>query len=176
MSLKKWQDPDIKRFEFGRMGDKKVEYLLAGALLAIILASLFLSLRKVIWPGGGPAKDALVHLICLSCNHEFEISHEETAKAVEDLGQYGGPSGMMMSGTRGPLADCRNPECDEKLSAWVAQRCRKPDCEKYYVSDTRVAAYRAQQVGRRRPIDVLDVCTYCGADQAQLRKQRAQEK
>lgn len=175
---KKWQDPDIKRFEFGRMGDKKIEFLLAGALVAIIVVSLFLSLRKVIWRGGGRTTPASVHLICLACDHVFEISSEEAMKATEDGGRYGGPSGMMamMSGMSGPFADCPNPECGEKLSAWVAMRCCKPDCEKYYVSDVLVAAYEARQAGRPYPGDFRNVCPYCGTDQADWHRQRAEER
>jgi len=173
---KKWQDPDIKRFEFGRMGDKKIEFLLAGALLAIIVVSLFLSLRKVIWRGGGPTSSASIHLICLSCGHEFEMSLEEAAKAAEGLGRYGGPGGMMamMSGMSGPLADC--PECGEKLSAWIAMRCCNPDCGRYYVSDALVAAYEARQAGRPYPGDFRNVCPYCGTDQADWHRQHAQER
>lgn len=174
---KKWQDPDIKRFEIGRMGDKKMEFLLAGLLVVIIVVSLFLSLGKFFWSGDGRTLDSSVHLACLVCDYEFEISHEEADKITKDLGRYGGPSGMMamMSSTRGPFTDCRNPECGKKMSAWVALQCLNPECKKYYVSDLRVAAYKSLQAGRQ-PKDFPDKCTYCGKDQQQLREQRAQER
>jgi hypothetical protein len=174
----KWQDPEIKRFEFGRIGDRKIEFLLAGALLAIILASLYLSLRKFIWRGSGPTRGTSVHLICLACDHEFEMSSEDLAKASAGSGRYGGPSArmVMMSGMGGPLADCPNPECGEELSAWVALRCPNPDCGKYYVSEGRVAAYDAQQAGQPQPRDILDQCPECGTVPREWYEKRSRER
>ena len=172
----KWQNPDIKRFEFGRMGDKKVEILLAAALLAIIVVSLFLSLRKYIWPTGQRTEAASVHLICLACDHEFEMSSEEVAKASEGRGQYGGPSGAMamMAGMTQPLADC--PKCGEKLSAWIAMRCPDPECGTYYVSEVRVVAYEARQAGRPAPTEVRHECPKCGMSPTEWYRRKSQER
>ena len=56
MSRNVWKSCHCKRLEFGRLGGNKVEYILAGALALIIVLSLLLTFKGLIWGGGVNAK------------------------------------------------------------------------------------------------------------------------
>ena len=173
MSPNVWRSRDCKRFEFGRMGGNKVEYILAGALALIIILSLFVTLTGVIWGRGGSRKDVIHHLICEKCGHEFKKTPQELAELSEELGQmYGGPDAMMLMQMRGPILDC--PKCGAEKSCWLAVRC--PNCEKWVLSQVQRVLYEAHRTRRQPPPDLRDICPHCRTDTMEWHKERSRKK
>ena len=173
MSRNVWKSCHCKRLEFGRLGGNKVEYILAGALALIIVLSLLLTFKGLIWGGGVSRADVVHHFICQACRHEFEKTPKELAEMSEELGQmYRGPDAMMLMQMGGPVLDC--PQCGAKRSCWLAMRC--PNCQKWFVSEAQKAMYEAHRTRRRPPANIRHECPHCKIDIVEWHKQHSRKK
>jgi len=102
------------------------------------------------------AERAVIHYVCVKCQHEFEKKlHEFAASDLE--------TGIRMPAAGGPavLLDC--PSCKATQSCWPAMQC--PKCKKWFISQQDVAFMRycaAQQPIPEAVWRIRSKCPHCG--------------
>jgi len=148
-----------KRLNLGRGGGKgfNMEYLFAGALAAIIVGSLALTIYFTFGGHRGARGPREIHFKCIKCGYEFTKKPEEL-RAMSP----GEPSmDMMFVPGMEPMAlDC--PKCGAKKSAFMAVKCPNPDCGAYYISP-----YMLNPEAMTEGKELRDVCPKCGTDRVQ---------
>lgn len=137
-----------KRFDFGRGGGGKKEYLLAAGLGVVIIGALALAIWGMF--GGsisGPKAPTELHFKCekKQCGHEFTVPIEEISDTPDAMAEL-----------EFSVRDC--PECGAKQSCWRCIEC--PNCKKYFISQREKARLQAMRVGRTEPEGIQDVCPY----------------
>lgn len=109
-----------KRLDFSGGGsDRKVEFLLGGALALIILGAIALSLWSFIGPDD-EGDDGETQFKCVACGHQFEASTK-----TESGDEMAPPPGMIGP----PPREC--PECGK--DAYPMNQC--PECGEWFLPE-----------------------------------------
>jgi len=147
MNRTDWGRASGRRLDFGRFA--KTEYLIVGALGAVILVAVILVVANFVGGTTPPTRVSAYHYKCDKCGNEFD-------KKPEDFPLERTPS----DGAKKLLVDC--PKCKAVASAWRMTQCPNPQCHKFYVSDLTTARYTAFMRGVGEPAGIQEKCPYCG--------------
>ena len=131
-----------------------MEHVFGGALAAVIVAAVALTIWQTMFAGPGNVQKAgTPQYKCLECGYVFEqeqIPRDRMREAID-------PALVLL--------DC--PDCGAERSAMQMIRC--PDCGEYYISQR--SLYQVEHNGRPAPEDVRDVCPECGTDRLQYARE-----
>jgi len=137
-----------------------MEYLFGGALAAIILVSLVLTIYSFTTEDIPPQPVQQLRFQCQDCAHEFEVASNEFRLTEGPLA-----GSVSMVGAR--IGDC--PECGG--AAFEMTKCVK--CGHYWIPD-RVRNWRAY-LGNRNAAPP-DICPKCKTNQTQYKLKMLRER
>ncbi len=141
-------------------GDR-MQYVLAGTLVLIILVSL-LSVILGLGEKSGASGMREMHFYCLETEKEFVLKPEDMRSDNPMM-----PDVMM--GMEGPYARVMSPYTNERTAVPMT-RC--PNCEKWFVPE-----YYFEEPNPNQPLPLADiVCPYCGTNIAQWYREHRKRK
>ena len=130
------------------LGGKNMEYVLAGVLFIIIVASIVLSVGALKCGGGSAGPTGKPRVKCTECKEEWEIGPEDVRKFEREM-ERERERGVAPVG-----ADC--DKCGKKECVFRMSQC--PKCKKYYLSK-RITDYEAFVEDGKK-----EICPHCGTD------------
>ncbi|MCK4625340.1 MAG: hypothetical protein KAV00_08525 [Phycisphaerae bacterium] len=132
------------------LGGKNMEYILAGALLLIIIVAVVLSVGGIQCGGGTAGPGGKPMFKCVECKKEWEIEPEEASKFNREMER---DTGRERGDT--PIGwDC--PKCNKEGCVFLMIQC--PKCKKYFLSKRYTDTAAFVKAGRR------DICPECDTD------------
>ncbi len=126
------------------LGGKNMEYVLAGALLIIIIVAVVLAVGPMQCGGGPTGPTGKPMFKCIECDKEWEVSQEDANKYHREMERG---MGREMGDT--PIGqDC--PKCGKEGCVFMMIRC--PKCKEYFLSKRYTDPDAFAKVGHR------DIC------------------
>ncbi len=138
---------------------KRMEYVVAGALLVVIVVAVVFVVGQI-WPGGGGpiGKQGESRVKCVKCGEEWVLDSKNEMYFYREM--------EMGMGGASVGTDCK--KCGAKQSAFMMNRC--PKCEKYYLSK-RITDPEAFTKGGEK-----EICPYCDTDRIEWYKERRKKR
>lgn len=127
------------------LSGKQMEYILAGALLLIIVVAVVFAVGPLRCGGGGIDNSGENRVKCLKCNAEWTITQKEAANFNRETEMGGATVGRYCE------------KCKTDNAVFLMNRCFK--CKKYYLSK-RITDPEAFIKGGKK-----EICPFCGTDQ-----------
>lgn len=156
MLNKVWSNLGAKQLNLrgGGGGGKGMEYLLASALVIVILGAVGMLIRSALGGGENGAPDG-VHYVCKQCKNDMVKKFDQVQVNLDPKTNL--PLGL----------DC--PKCGAKNSCFQAMKC--PKCGKYYI----MASQMANPMRPGPMMDLQNICPYCNTNFLQYTREHSRQ-